>query len=353
MASDAPREVAGPKLASMRSEATRPEASGSRDRAKSSRGNERLRERLIHTSYLAGERVISALPRGLVMPMAAAAGNAAFDLSSAKVEIVCDNLSRPMGLPADHPRVRHAARKAFRSYGKYLADVMRMPALTPDVVDRLVTIDNIEALYEARSGGTGVLVCTVHIGGMDLIGPAMLRHGESLYVVADDTTYGSLYDHLKAVRADHGLLLIGWRNMRGIFRVLRDRESVVLFCDVGFRRGDVPVEFLGEATTFPAGPATLSARTGAPMLPVYCLRIDQDRFRARGLPIIRCESDEPAEVYRATQALADELGVVIREDPSQWYMFRPIWPQTDAERRWARGALDAARRGQNWGASPS
>jgi len=89
------------------------------------------------------------------------------------------------------------------------------------------------------------------------------------------------------------------------------------------------------------------------MLPVYCLRIDQDRFRARGLPIIRCESDEPAEVYRATQALADELGAVIREDPSQWYMFRPIWPQTDAERRWARGALDAARRGQNWGASPS
>ena len=31
--------------------------------------------------------MISALPRGLVMPMAAAAGNAAFDLSGDKVEI--------------------------------------------------------------------------------------------------------------------------------------------------------------------------------------------------------------------------------------------------------------------------
>ena len=287
------------------------------------------------------------------MPLSAAAGNAAFDLSRAKVDIVCDNLSRPMGLPADHPRVRQAARRAFRSYGKYLADVMRMPTLTPEVVDKLVTIDNIESLQDARAGGTGVLVCTVHIGGMDLIGPAMLRHGESLYVVADDTTYGSLYEHLKRIRAEHGLLLIGWRNMREIFRVLRDKQSVVLFCDVGFRRGDVPVEFLGEATTFPAGPASLSARTGAPMLPVYCMRGPDDRFRARGLPTISCGSDEPAEVYRATQALADELGAVIREDPSQWYMFRPIWPQTDAERRWARGALDAARRGQYWGASPA
>jgi len=351
VATDSPRRVARPKAAQQRREAPRGEASTKREAA--SPDGERTRERLIHWGYLAAERVIGAVPRSVVLPLAAAAGNAAFDVSRPKVEIVCDNLSRPMGLPADHPRVRRAARRAFRSYGKYLADVMRMPALTPHVVDQFVTIDNIESLYEARSGGTGVLVCTVHIGGMDLIGPAMLRHGESLHVVADDTTYGSLYEHLKAVRAEHGLLLIGWRNMRGIFRVLRDRGSVVLFCDVGFRRGDVPVDFLGEPTTFPPGPASLSARTGAPILPVYCLRTPDDRFHARGLPTIRCTSDEPAEVYRATQALADELGEVIREDPSQWYMFRPIWPQTDAERRWARGALDAARRGQNWGASPA
>jgi len=351
VATDSPRRAARPRAARERGEVPRAESSGKREVA--SQDGERARERLIHWGYLAAERVIGALPRRIVLPLAAAAGNAAFDISRTKVEIVCDNLSRPMGLPADHARVRQAARRAFRSYGKYLADVMRMPTLTPDVVDQLVTIDNIESLYEARSDGTGVLVCTVHIGGMDLIGPAMLRHGESLYVVADDTTYGSLYEHLKAIRAEHGLLLIGWRNMRGIFRVLRNRESVVLFCDVGFRRGDVPVEFLGEVTTFPAGPASLSARTGAPILPVYCLRTPVDRFRARGLPAIRCTSGEPSEVYRATQALADELGEVIRQDPSQWYMFRPIWPQTDAERRWARGALDAARRGQNWGASPA
>lgn len=314
-------------------------------------GSERTRERLTHWAYLAGEGVISSLPRGLVMPIAAAAGNAAYDLSGSKGAVVRDNLARPMGLPPDDPRVRRAARRAFRSYAKYLADVMRLPALTPEVIDRLVTIDNIEILDEARADGTGVLVCTVHVGGMDMIGPGLLRHGESLHVVADDTTYGSLYEHLKAVRAEHGLFLIGWRNMRKIFRVLRARENVVLFCDGGFRRGDVPVEFLGEVTTFPAGPASLSARTGAPMLPVYCQRTRGDRFRARGLPLIRCASEEPAEIYRATQALADELGGVIREDPSQWYMFRPVWPQADADRAWAADALAAAQSGRSWGSA--
>ncbi len=122
----------------------------------------------------------------------------------------------------------------------------------------------------------------------------------------------------------------------------------MLFCDGGYRPGDVPVELCGEATTFPLGPATLAAKSGAPLLPVACRRIDDDRFVARGLPAIHCSSTEPAEVYRATQAVADALGGVIAEDPGQWYMFRPVWPQTDADRARARASLAAARRGDDW-----
>jgi KDO2-lipid IV(A) lauroyltransferase len=169
-----------------------------------------------------------------------------------------------------------------------------------------------------------------------------------MYVVADDTTYGRLYDHLAEARARQNIFLIGWRNLRGLFRALRGGENVVLFCDGGYRAGDVPVELCGEATTLPLGPATMAAKTGAPMLPVACSRTADDRFVARGLPIIHCASTEPAELHRASQALADALGGVIAQDPGQWYMFRPVWPQTDADRARARKALAAARRGEDW-----
>src|SRR4029079_7893644 len=104
----------------------------------------------------------------------------------------------------------------------------------------------------------------------------------------------------------------------------------------------------GEARTPPLGRATRSARAGARMLPVACQRTGGDRFTARGLPLIRAASDEPAEIFRATQQLADELGTVIAADPGQWYMFRPIWPQTDEDRERARAALEVARRGEDW-----
>jgi lauroyl/myristoyl acyltransferase len=53
-------------------------------------------------------------------------------------------------------------------------------------------------------------------------------------------------------------------------------------------------------------------------------------------------------VFRATQALADALGRVIADDPGQWYMFRPVWPQTDGDRAAAAAALKRARAGEDW-----
>lgn len=323
------------------------------ERPRDASSGERTREQLTYWAYRVGERVINLLPRSLVLPLAAAAGNAAHDLTADKRGLVRENLAHVMHLPVDHPRVRRAARRAFRNYAKYLVDVMRLDTLRPDDVPGLVEIDNLELLDEARARERGVLLCTVHVGGMDLIAPALHRHGHEMHVVADDTTYGRLYEHLRMIRARHGLTLIGWRSLRGLFRALKDQENLVLFCDGGYREGDVPVEFLGEATTFPAGPASLSARSGAPMLPVACSRLPDDRFRTRGLPLITAESSEPAEVYRATQALADALGSVIAEDPGQWYMFRPVWPQTDADRERARSALEAARRGEDWSKRPA
>jgi len=309
---------------------------------------ERKRELVTYWLYRAAERIISTLPRWMVMHAAAALGNVAYDLAGSKRHVIHENLAHPMRLRADDRRVAAAARRAFRNYAKYLVDMMRVGSLSSEAAAGFVGIQNVGVLAEARVEGNGLLICTMHVGGLDLIGPAVKVSGEALNVVADDTTYGRLFDHLSAARARQGVFVIGWRNLRGLFRVLRANGNLALFCDGGYRRGDVPVELCGEATTFPIGPATLAAKTGAPILPVWCRRVRNDRFEAGALPLVRCDSTEPAEVYRATQAVADALGGVIAEDPAQWYMFRPVWPQTAADRAQARAALAAARRGEDW-----
>ncbi len=322
-------------------------------RRDAARGGERWRERLTYWAYRGAERVLSTLPRGVVIPGAVAVSNGAYDLSGPKGALVRANMAQAMGLPVDDPRVSRAARRAFQNFGRYLVEVMRLPVLDPEEARQRVTFVGWDDLAAAQgTEGRGVLLCAVHTGAVDLLAPAMKHEGETVSAVADDTTYGRLYEHLAAVRGAHGVDVIGWRNLRRLYRVLRDGGNLVLLVDGPYRPGDVPVELLGAPTTLPAGPALLSARTGAAILPVGVRRADGDRLEAWGYPVIRAASTEPAEVYRATQALADALGQVIAADPGQWYMFRAVWPRTDAARAAAAAALERARAGEDWTTAP-
>jgi lauroyl/myristoyl acyltransferase len=39
-----------------------------------------------------------------------------------------------------------------------------------------------------------------------------------------------------------------------------------------------------------------------------------------------------AEIQRATQKIADALEDMIAAAPEQWYTFKPVWPETAAEK---------------------
>ena len=75
----------------------------------------------------------------------------------------------------------------------------------------------------------------------------------------------------------------------------------------------------------------LAAKTGSRILPVGIRRHEGGRFGVTWPDPITVSSSDPAELQRATQALADALGETIRLAPEQWYNFKPIWPAGEAE----------------------
>jgi hypothetical protein len=84
-------------------------------------------------------------------------------------------------------------------------------------------------------------------------------------------------------------------------------------------------------TTLPAGPATLAAKTGARILPIGTRRQPDGTFGVWWGEPIDVLSTDPAELQRATQAMADAMADSIRVAPEQWYSFKPVWPESAAE----------------------
>jgi KDO2-lipid IV(A) lauroyltransferase len=106
---------------------------------------------------------------------------------------------------------------------------------------------------------------------------------------------------------------------------------VALVVDAGVSGGDgIPVTFLGRETMFPAGPARLARLSGAPIVFGLAVRNPgRTSFQAFIEPPILSDrkTDADEDARNLTQQIASTFERYVRRHPSQWYVFRDIWPE--------------------------
>jgi KDO2-lipid IV(A) lauroyltransferase len=94
---------------------------------------------------------------------------------------------------------------------------------------------------------------------------------------------------------------------------------------------NVQAEFFGRRTAFPTIAAALARVSGAPIVVAAVKRERDNSFRGVALPPIFVQRTKVAtqDLERATQAVVHLLEGLVRRDPDQWYIFRPMWPELE------------------------
>jgi lauroyl/myristoyl acyltransferase len=93
----------------------------------------------------------------------------------------------------------------------------------------------------------------------------------------------------------------------------------------------VEVAFFGHKTHVPGGAATMAVRSGAAVMPGYVWYAPNNRYYIRAFPPMRPRAvitnmQRRQEIQRLTQYMFACQEVVIRQCPTQWFMFRRFWP---------------------------
>jgi KDO2-lipid IV(A) lauroyltransferase len=228
--------------------------------------------------------------------------------------------------------LQRAVSDTFDSYGRYWFELFRLRG-DLDEAELLADHNMVEGFEHVVAGceaGNGVIAALPHVGGWDYGGAWLAVHGYPPAVVVEPVEPPELFEWFADARRRLGMEVIplGPEAGRGVLRALRANRVVCLLCDRDIAGDGVEVEFFGERTTLPAGPATLALRTGAPLLPVAVY------FRPRGghhglvqppVPAVR-EGRLRDDVTRVTQALARRFEELIRASPEQWHLLQPNWP---------------------------
>ncbi|HYM84302.1 MAG TPA: lysophospholipid acyltransferase family protein [Candidatus Dormibacteraeota bacterium] len=294
-------------------------------------GFSRVSERLGVLAYRATSWILGRLPQEPVVALLGVALRASYAFWPTKRRWSNENFARVLGRDPGDPAVRRLALRAYATYARYLVELMRLPERPLAEVTALTEAAGVEELVAMwRASGKGLSVTVPHIGNNEAAAAGLAHHGLPISGVADDTGFPELLELLTRQREAWGVRTILWRNLREMFSVLRRGEILVLLIDWGYRPDGIPVRLFGHWTTLPAGPAVLAARTRVPILPVAVRRHD-GRYIVTHDQFITVASQDPAEIQRATQAVAGALERAIAEAPDQWYSFKPMWPSSAEE----------------------
>lgn len=281
-------------------------------------------------TYRAGAAVATRLPSSVMGPLERAGAKAAARVTPERRFLVRRHLQRVVGRQLRGAALDRRVDAAFAAYARYWVDSSRIPSLTDAEIDTGFSYEGFEHIENGFSAGVGPILALPHLGGWEWAGRWLnARPGYEVTVVVERQDPPELFDWMVDYREAFGMHVIplGPDAAKSVIRALNANHVVCLLCDRDIEGNGVEVDFFGETTTMPAGPATLALRTGAHIVPVGVYQLD-----GRHHAVVRPPVPAPREgrlrddVQATTQRLAGDLEVLIRAKPEQWHLMQPNWP---------------------------
>ena len=291
-------------------------------------------DNLTDWGYATGWLMVRAMPE--VLARNAFDAGARYAARGGGPEQLRKNLARVIGTtPAGVPDA--LIRASVASYARYWREAFRLPTMNQaalaERLDRVFI--GAEKFDAALAGGRGAVMALPHSGNWDMAGVWLAQKYGTFTTVAERLKPESLYDRFIAYRESLGFEVLpltgGERpSMEVLAERLEANRFVCLMADRDLTRSGVQVDFFGEPTRLPAGPARLALETGAPLHPAHVYYDGDDCV----VQIDDALDASSGDVTVITQALADRFAVNIAAHPQDWHMLQPQWlADLSAQRR--------------------
>jgi phosphatidylinositol dimannoside acyltransferase len=248
------------------------------------------------------------------------------------------NLARVIGVPAAEVP-DDLIRASLASYARYWREAFRLPSMNHELLaERLdASTTGSEHIAAALEAGRGAVMALPHSGNWDMSGVWLINNYGRFATVAERLKPESLYNRFVEYRESLGFEVIPLTGgARPPFEILAERLRanglVCLMSDRDLTKSGVQVDFFGEATRLPTGPAKLALATGAALIPAHS-HFGPDVAITTLRPPLDVSSGDVAVI---TQALADEFAANIAAHPADWHMLQPQWLADLSDERRAR-----------------
>jgi KDO2-lipid IV(A) lauroyltransferase len=288
-----------------------------------------MKEKLEYWLVLAVARSLGWMPRGLSRVLVR--------LLTISIYLILGRLRRvgernlEMALP-ELPRAQRTAilRQVYRNLGWQLVEFCRMPRYTAANTRNWIRTEGLEHYLAARARGKGVLVLTGHLGAWELSSFYHSLMGYPMGMVIRRLDNRPLDEFVNRIRCLHGNRVLHKDDFaRGLLTAMRAGDTVGILMDTNMTppQGEF-VRFFGIQACTASGLARVALRTGAAVLPGFCVWEESERQYVLhfGPELVFSQSgDSEADVIAATQLCTGTIESWVRRYPGQWLWIHRRW----------------------------
>jgi KDO2-lipid IV(A) lauroyltransferase len=288
-------------------------------------------ERLVDLGFALGWTVVRKVPEPVARVVFNAIADRVWRGRGGGVRQLERNLRRVVGDQPSQAQLRSLSRRAMRSYMRYWMEAFRLPAMSPEEIDRRTDAKGWEKILTTLDSGRGVILALPHVGNIDHAGVWITQRGAPFTTVAERLRPESLFERFVAYRESLGMEVLPLTgsavNVFGtLARRLRAGRMVCLVADRDLSATGVEVDFFGRPALMVGGPAALALQTGAALMPVS-LWYDGDHWGIlvqEEIPVPGTGSRKD-KIRVMTQDLADAFAEGIAAHPEDWHMLQRVW----------------------------
>jgi KDO2-lipid IV(A) lauroyltransferase len=290
-----------------------------------------VRDWFAYIPFRIAAAIFGALPESTVRYLGVAAGTLASKYADKKRPLLTRHMRRVVGSDASDSEIHDAVDGMYRSYGRYWAETFWFRPKHKNLIIENVERVNFGPVHEAIAARRGIVFAVSHVGNWEIAGVIARDLGLDLMAVAEDLPNQKITEWFIDVRAQFGIDIVLTSDparRSKMIRRLKEGGALALLADRDVTGKGIAVEFFGEETTVPAGPAALAELTDSVLLPVVVFFKKGSGYRIEvGDPIEVPDAATRAErVSLGAQSVADAMAAQIRKQPSQWHLFQPNWP---------------------------
>jgi len=185
------------------------------------------------------------------------------------------------------------------------------------------TIKNHHYLENALKNGNGAIITTAHFGNFLITGMCspLIFSGKKVYNVIDIECSPKLRKEMINLLSLNGLNLIDRKDWKKGYDVLKNNDIFVLVADQAMgNRAVTEVNFFNKKINYPIGPALISHKSKAPIIPIFTVSNDGKYELIFEKPLkVDYSKSLDYNIKDITQQWATLLEGYIRKYPEQYF----------------------------------